>query len=248
MSRQQTGHERMKDAGTQAFEYVTGTLRGTERDEFARQLQTSTTLRREVSFWEEQLFGLHNTEDTLAPRADTWQKISAGIAAPEPRLSTPARRGLLAWLPWGLSGALSLVLLFTLTLGPVWERGGPPAQPADYVAVLTDAEGGARLTALTAGDSQTMWLQWGEVELAADRALQLWAISRSDGETRSIAVLETTGAGQLALSDAHWRLVTDASFLILTEEESGGSPLDEPSDIVLARGECVRFEPGTNPS
>ena len=246
MPGQQPDLKRLNDANIRALEYVTGTLRDPQREAFTRELPNNAALRWSVSFWEEQLCGLQDTQDTRPPAARTWATIAARLnATPGIADSARSRRDLLTWLPWGLSGTVSLLLLYTLGPG----RLPTPLIPAaDYIAVLTDSDGSARLTALTAGDSRTLWLQWGEVAADVDRALQLWAISRSDGETRPIAVLETTAVRHLVLSAANRRLLRDAAFLILSEESSGDLTLDEPGNRVLARGECVRFPAGTNPS
>jgi anti-sigma-K factor RskA len=44
---------------------------------------------------------------------------------------------------------------------------------------------------------------------------------------------------QLPLTVPQWRLIKDSSHLLLTEEDIGGSPLDEPSEMVVAKGVCV---------
>jgi anti-sigma-K factor RskA len=112
---------------------------------------------------------------------------------------------------------------------------------ADYVAVLTARDGEAKLTALTASDGQTLWLQWQDVAVESDTSIQLWALSKRDGQIRSIAVFDSTSAKSLMLDQANLRLIKDAEKLILTSEELGGSAMDEPSENVIASGVCVRL-------
>ena len=85
---------------------------------------------------------------------------------------------------------------------------------------------------------------WGDDVLPADQDYQLWAVSRSDGETRSIAVIASKDMTLLELSEAQWRLIKDSESLMLTIEEEGGSAIDEPSDELVARGLCVRLKSG----
>ncbi len=110
---------------------------------------------------------------------------------------------------------------------------------SDYVAVLIDDKGAPLLTALTAAKAETLWLKWDAINISPDKNLQLWAVSRNDGQIRSLAVFAKTDATQLALTPTHIHLIRDAAYLWLTEEEAGGSPMDEPSEKILAKGACV---------
>jgi len=86
-----------------------------------------------------------------------------------------------------------------------------------------------------------LWLRW-EDELVKDASsVQLWAQSRRDGQIRPLHVFDQNNINQVALDETALRLVQDSEFLILTLEEEGGSSIDEPSDIVLAKGVCVRL-------
>ncbi|MEJ2442159.1 MAG: anti-sigma factor [Exilibacterium sp.] len=242
MYRWKDGDKPLEEVQVDAFEFVAGTLRGPERAEFEQQYKNRDDVQKAVQFWEQQLFGLQKTQQTLEPKPETWNNITRAISQPAEKTPSATdnkqRWNPMLWLPWGLTAALFLFVIFgkdTVNTLPVEQN------PADYVAVLTNHEGGVQLTALTTNSSKKMWLKWETVDIADGRDMQLWAISRSDGQTRSIAVLNNTESSHLTLSEANWRLVKDAHELILTEEESGGSPLDEPSDAILAKGICVRF-------
>lgn len=226
-----------------AFEYVAGTLPASERAEFERELLDNAELRERVAFWEEQLQHLHANTEELPPRADLWDRISAGIE-PAAKNAQPEQAKPFSWaalLQWGAPTmaaiALAVVLIgyYPKTVDTV------PAIP-DYVAVLTDEGGNALLTALTTEEGNNMYLKWEEqLTVPPDKNVQLWAVSKRDGQTRPLAVFTSTEIRELPLDEATWRLVTDSAFLLLTEEEEGGSPLDEPSETLLAKGVCVRF-------
>ena len=110
---------------------------------------------------------------------------------------------------------------------------------ADYVAVLTDTDGAPQLTVLTSAGGDQLWLKWDEVVMAEDKNLQLWAISKRDGQIRPLGVFAQTDIRQVPLDVARLRLIKDAAQLLLTEEDIGGSPLDEPSEVIIAKGACV---------
>jgi len=225
------------DKSSPAFEYVAGTLPPAERLAFEESLSNDPQLRQDVGFWEEHFMGLQNRHRQLPPKPGAWEAIAARIGAMNGNGKVPGQSPS-PWR-WWIAGAAMAMLATVAIILPQFSTTRPNT---DYVAVLTDSSGAARLTALTTGDNQTMWLQWNQVTLEEDTSLQLWAQSRRDGQTRPIAVFDRTDVAQLSLSQAEWRLVKDAEKLILTREESGGSPLNMPSDIIVATGVCVRFE------
>lgn len=230
----------MNEQEVKAFEFVLGTLPPDEREAFQAELKSDNDLKQQVHYWEGHLDELNNPEETLQPNPNTWSEIQAAIAPKSNAQNTDTKARWLNWLPWGLTAAMSFALVLMITVGnlPVENQG---AVPIDYVAVLTDETGQAKLTAVTEGDSKNMWLQWEKVALESDQDLQIWALSKSDNQIRSIAVIGNQDTQSLQLSEAHWRLVTDAATLILTAEEEGGSAIDEPSDMIVAKGVCVQL-------
>ncbi len=233
------------DHNSDAFEYVTGTLRGEQRQQFERLLIADEELQQEVSFWEQQLMSLQSTDREVQPNPNTWdniiRRIGAGAELGEPGLNANKQRNQPAWMPQWLwaPGLIAALLLFGFLLLMPPQSG--TQLNADYVAVLSNDDGDARLTAITASNGETLWLQWSDWNLPEDGSAQLWAVSRRDGESRSIAVFENEKNNQLVLNETALRLIRDASHLVLTEEELGGSAIDEPSEIVLAKGVCVRL-------
>jgi anti-sigma-K factor RskA len=216
-----------------AFDYVTGVLRRGERSQFEQRLRSDTALQAEVSFWEEQLMSLSDKEQAIAPEADVWRSIESRLQ----QQTRPAQAPRFGWLWPGVSAFASLLLAVCVWL---LLAGDPLQQPnADYVAVLTDKSGAPQLTVLTATGGAQLWMKWEAIEIPADKNLQLWAVSKTDGQIRPLGVFAQTNVQQLPLTVPQWRLIKDSSHLILTEEDVGGSPLDEPSEVVLAKGVCV---------
>lgn len=219
---------------TLAFDYVTGVLRGPEREQFAQRLREDTQLQFEVNFWEEQLMNLGEQDEAVKPDPEVWYGIVAQIEKANHK-KTPPKKSF--WL-WPTMTALS-TLLFIICLGLLVTRNQEQQLNADYVAVLTDNSGAPQLTVLTATGGQQLWLKWDKITIAPDKNVQLWAVSKRDGQIRPLGVFAETNLQQLDISVAQWRLIKDASHLILTEEDIGGSPIDEPSELILAKGVCV---------
>lgn len=220
-----------------AFEYVTGVMRGDERKLFTRLLQTNENLADQVRFWEEQLIQLSDEKDERKPAADTWAGIQSrlnnnAVASQETKLFTWPR-----WILWAMPSLAIFALagVLFLTLVPKNQTG----PNADYVAVLTDSKGVARLTVLTATKGTALWLKWDDFKIAPDKNVQLWAVSKRDGQIRPLGVFAQTDILEVELTIPNLRLIKDAESLLLTEEDIGGSPIDEPSDVILAKGVCV---------
>lgn len=232
------------DQDALAFDYVSGVLRGADRREFEHTLQQSEALQARVRFWEEQLMAMTDEELVRKPDPEVWHTLKARIKV-EQEPGQPATQTARAiwpnWLIWAMPSMMIFLLATCLWLLVPQENLNQPN--ADYVAVLTDDTGAPQLTVLTATKGVSLWLKWESLQIAEDKNLQLWAVSKRDGQTRPLNVFAQTDATQLPLSEANWRLIKDASYLILTEEDVGGSPLDEPSDIILAKGVCVLLAP-----
>ncbi len=177
--------------------------------------------------------------ETRKPDTAVWINIQAQLnAASAHSEPVPANKFIWPrWFVWAMPSLTLMVLAFSFFLfAPLKNPSGPNA---DYVAVLTDPQGAARLTVLTATNGKQLWLKWDSLKVAPDKNVQLWAVSKSDKQIRPLGVFTQTDIAQLELTTANWRLIKDADSLLLTEEEVGGSPIDEPSEVVLAKGVCV---------
>ena len=244
MSGIEDGSDKMK--ANLAFEYVAGTLRGDDRNHFEQQLKVSESLQKDVFFWEEQLMAIQNTQSELEPFESTWAAIdarvnpSAQVQKAEPFWRVPFWRFSTALLAFSWLVALTFVFVQDVNLRP------NKMLNANYVAVLIDESGAPKLTAHTSQDGKKLWLKWDDATLKSDKSLQLWAQSRRDKQVRPIYIFEQANLSQfkqeLSLNEANLRLIRDAEFLILTEEDAGGSPIDEPSDLLVAKGICVRLD------
>ena len=236
-----------------AFEYVSGTLPANERTKVKERLPQDDFLQKEVHFWEGQLMTMQNLNEQLAPIDSTWAAIESRLEFAKPHANAESshaqNRSLWNFTVWKLtSGILALGWLVTIAFVFNGHNVGINENiNANYVAVLTDASGEAKLTAHASQDGKQLWLKWDENKaIASGKSVQLWAQSRRDGQTRSLYVFDASTDGSanqtMTLSEANMRLIRDADFLILTEEDAGGSAIDEPSSTLIAKGICVRLD------
>lgn len=231
------------DKNALTLEYVLGTLRGEEREAFAKQLRSDDSLMQAVRYWEQSLMPAPESVPSLAPNPDTFAKIQARINNNEQ--STAQEKSVTFWeklLPWkivtGAAFAMLLLMSGLLLNNSINQNVG---LNADYVAVLVDNNDAPILTALTSSNGKTLWLKWEDWQAPQDHSLQLWAKSRRDGQIRPLLVFNNREQKEIQIDEATLRLIRDSSDLIITKEEQGGSPLDEPSDIVIAKGVCIRL-------
>lgn len=243
MSRTEIDTDSLSNDG-RAAEYVMGTLRDIELSRFVVELSTNEKLQQEVRFWENQLANLNSVDDIRPPAPTTWTAIEKRIK-PVANKSTATIplfsrifRGV--WLPWSLTAALAAFLFLNLSLFLPQPIDKPPV---DYVAVMTDANGGVKLSATARASGREMWLHWQNVQVSADKSLQLWAVSKTDGTTKPLVVLASSDHKQIELSETQWAQIKDAESLLLTVEASGGSTTNKPSNTLIAKGVCIRVSP-----
>ena len=228
---------------TLAFEYVLGTLTKEEREEFESQLKINHQLEEEVRYWQSTLMPLSDGLPELEPAPQTFANIKKEIN--KTRSTSEESQAASFWeklLPWKIATYSTFSLLLALAIfivSPLSNRIDEPN--ADYVAVLVNEQNAPILTALTASDGSKLWLKWENWESSSAHSLQLWSQSRRDGEIRPLLIFDSNEVQELALDQATWRLIKDSSHLIITQEELGGSATDVPSDIVIAKGVCIRL-------
>lgn len=212
-----------------AFGYVTGSLNRFERTLFMGFSKLSRSTREQIGFWEEQLSPLNSTTSPKAPSHLVWASIQKEIDKPKTYRAN-------SWQPV-LAGVCACMLVAFAIL-PVLMKPSPPTW--DYVAVMHSPSEELSLIAKSRKEGLLLELEW--QASIPNGTIELWAESKTDGQTRSIAVL--SGGSQLSLSEANWRLIKDAHRLIATLEEEGGSATGEPSENWVASGLCARLSRG----
>lgn len=215
-----------------AAEYVLGTLRGRARRRFEGLMHGDAALRRTTREWNERLGAMAEFAPPVAPDKKVWRAIESRLGL---RPAVPAwqfwRHGSLGlWRGFGLaSSALAALLLATVLV----ER--PDTARTSDIASLTDEQARPALvvTADRARGVMTVKVV-ASVPLAAEQALQLWAVPR-DGKPRSLGVLGANRELTLALPAG--AIGDDVALLAVSLEPKGGSTNpDGPSGPILYKG------------
>ncbi|HEY6527296.1 MAG TPA: hypothetical protein VIZ65_01285 [Cellvibrionaceae bacterium] len=217
-----------------ALEYVVGTLRGTERRAFAKQLARDSHLQAIVADWEETLMALPGPTPIPAP-ANSWANIEAALN----RIDAPASRSRIFTPVTTWISAVAAVCILAMGIWFIPDQPPAAAWRASYVAVLTDESGQVQLTALAQSlgepPNAKNQLRLQGAPKATGVARQVWAVA-IDGSVQSLVVFTADTAEPLGLTKEQWALVKGAKELLLTDISSDGQP-----GRVVAKGPCVQL-------
>lgn len=226
-----------------ARDYVIGSLSAAARRRCESLRMELPDLDQKIHKWSEHLQPMADAVPDLVPGNAVWERIDASInkasLSPEPvakRLSLWDRLSFVR----GLALAAS-ILVVALALIQV-TQDVPPS--VDYVAVLANDAGQPRIVATASEVTKKLQIRIFGDALDSESDYQLWALSKTDGEIRSLGLLDAGSLSQRQLNETDWRLIIDAHELLVTAEMPGGSPIGEPSDDVISRGLCVRLSAG----
>jgi anti-sigma-K factor RskA len=223
-----------KRADALAAEYVLGTLRGRARERFERLARTDRALADAVRNWEDRLLPLAEELPPVAPPARVWTAILARV-----RGAPPARASL--WSSLGLWRALAVASLATVVaLSVVVFRPTPALPEGALVVVLAGTDAKPALVASAGRLGRTLSVKpVARVDVAADRALELWMLP-DGGNPRSLGLISATGVARVALSVPADEALRNIPALAVSLEPSGGSPTGLPTGPVLYTGPVQR--------
>ncbi|MEO0574307.1 MAG: anti-sigma factor [Pseudomonadota bacterium] len=221
-----------------ARDYVMGVLCDAARRRCHLLRRQIPALDQRIYYWEEHLQPMADAVPSLAPSAQLWRSIDASITT-APAQRSPSLWSRLSFLR-GFAVAASVVAMALVFV----QLSSGPAATVDYVAVLAGSDGDARFVVTASDQTRQMDIKVFGNPLATDADYQLWAVSKTDGEIRSLGLLNANASSQRALNETDWRLVGDAHELLVTAEMTGGSAIGEPSDVVISRGLCIRLSDG----
>jgi len=222
-------------ANALAAEYVLGTLRGRARERFERLARTDRALTDAVRTWEERLLPLAEQLPPIAPPARVWAAILARIrGAPAARASIWSSLGL--WRALAFASLATVVALAVVLLKPL-----PEAPEGALVVVLAGTDAKPALVASADRLGRTLSVKpVARVDLAADRALELWMLP-DGGNPRSLGLISATGVVRVALSGPADQALRNIPALAVSLEPRGGSPTGQPTGPVLYSGSVQRM-------
>lgn len=218
--------------------YTAGALCAAARRRFEVLRKEIPSLDRRTREWEQHLQPLADAVPELQPRRQVWEKIDAHMS----HHKAPERHRF--WQKFSFERGLAFVSTAAALVLMIVVLTPPQAPDIDYIAVLTDNSGEPQLVATASESAMTLDLSLLAEPPDANTVYQLWAVSKTDNETRSLGLLDGSKNSTRSLSENDWRLITDAQELLLTAEMRGGSAIGEPSDEVISRGLCVRLREG----
>ena len=234
-----------------ASQFVLGALSYRVQKRVLSLRENNTLLEQRINFWQEKLVGLDQNTVALEPKESTWAAIADAIDMPDIK-SQPEKAGnsfyslLSTWLSiptYRLATGFSIACLMLISMIFVNPFSNNTEQ-LSYVAVLTEKNGNAHLVATTYGESKKLVVNIVNTpKIDKEEVLELWVISKTDAQARSLGVIPQNKALiEQQLTQAQWRLIKDSKSLIVTIEELGGSPIGEPSELIVSRGLCIRLE------
>lgn len=221
-----------------ARDYVLGMLSNAARRRCDTLRMQIPALEQRIHYWAEHFQPMADAVPSLAPREHAWHQIEASIT-PESHLPSPSLWEKLSFVR-GLAVAFSLMAIAIV----FFQQPNTPTATVDYVAVLADGGGQARFVVTASEQTKQLDIKVFGDALSENADYQLWAISKTDGEARSLGLLEPNAASQRPLDETDWRLVGDAYELLVTLESTGGSSIGEPSEDIVSRGLCLRLSDG----
>lgn len=220
-----------------AAQYVLGTLRGRARERFERLAGSDAALGDAVRQWEERLVPLAEALPPVRPPQRVWRAILRrvrGSEGPDARASMWASLGF--WRGLALAGLAAAFVLAVALFTPAPER---PEGTLVVVLAAQDAKPALVASADRTGRVLTV-KAIAPVELAADRALELWALP-DRGNPRSLGLVAATGVVRLALPAPADQALQSVPALAVSLEPRGGSPTGQPTGPVLFTGPVQRL-------
>jgi len=219
-----------------AAQYVLGTLRGRARERFERLARSDAALGDAVRQWEERLVPLAEALPPVRPPRRVWQAILRRIRGSGAGARSALWSSLGLWRGLALAGLAAAFVLAVALFTPAPER---PEGTLVVVLAAQDAKPALVASADRTGRVLTV-KAIAPVELAADRALELWALP-DRGNPRSLGLVAATGVVRLALPAPADQALQSVPALAVSLEPRGGSPTGQPTGPVLYTGPVQRL-------
>lgn len=222
-----------------ASHYALGALQGAARARFEQLLRRDFALRQLVDAWQNRLAPLSAETPAVTPPARVFAAIQRRIDTGD-----TARPGLWArlgfWRALSAIGAAAVVVLAITTT--LFMLRPPAALSPSYVAILSD---NAAQPALVVTAFKGPWRLNVEAlaatPIAPGKVLQVWAVEKDSGVVRPLVTLASGQPQQIALTEAHWKLIKSAHSLTVSIEPAGATAA-APTTAVLYSGLCLNLK------
>lgn len=216
-----------------AGEYALGLLPADEAAAFESRLVNEPELRAFYAEWCEDLAGLTDRIEPVAPPPWLHARIESELFG-----STGHKTSFMRWVAGFLGGLAAAALVLGLIFGADLVPSGPQA-PTDpvYVAEVSAEDGSLVVAASYDADAGELFVDRREGDAREGRALELWLIA---GENAPVSLGVLPGEAQAALAVPEGlRPQLDGGVLAISDEPPGGSPTGAPTGDVLAVGEIT---------
>jgi anti-sigma-K factor RskA len=226
--------EPVRDASTEAAEYVLGILTTQERNDFARRLRDDAALRAEVIMWENRLAPMVDGVASVAPPTRIYAALEEQLFADAASAPPGLWRNLGFWRGLSFASLAAAVVLAGVALTDL-KRGGD--DKPTLIAELAGESKAVRLAVAFDAKSGALNINRVEGQAATGRAFELWLIEGSNAPV-SLGLLPRTAQGVIAVPEA-LRAKLPNAVLAISDEPEGGSPTGAPTGAVLATGQVL---------
>ena len=228
-----------------AGEYVLGLIEGADCAAAERRHADDPDFAGAVEAWRSHLAEVDATATPIAPPADLWSRIEAGIAGLLPSAAAaPMTTGnasvmrsrfadwwnsLFVWRGAAFAGALATVML---AIGLIGALDRARRQPVMVAVLMTDASIAAAVVN-TYADGRVEMLPLQSIDVPAGKALEIWTLWDRAVGPRSVGLIDRARTTPLRLDNLP--LGKDQLFEI-TLEPASGSPTGRPTGPIVAKG------------
>ena len=221
-----------------AAQYVLGTLSRPARERLARLARSDEGAAAALRVWENRLLPLAESLPPVSPPDRVWPAILGRIHGQRSTRSIWANLGL--WRGLTFAGFATAVALAVVILAP---RPDVPLETLVVVLAGQDARPALVVSADRSGRTLTL-KALAQVQPAADRVLQLWALPEQ-GNPRSLGLIPAAPGApnvvRLDLTAPVGQALQNIPALAVSLEPKGGSPTGLPTGPVLYSGPIQRL-------
>jgi anti-sigma-K factor RskA len=223
-----------------ASDYVLGLMPAGESRLFEEIIERDPELARHVGALRDQLLPL----DLSAPPQELpegfFGRVQAALGSVEeprsaapPEIAAPPRPANVPRAPSrSLQGLIAAALVGVVVgFGFGWQRPLPQPQ---VIAVLLDDQGVPQAVVEDYGDDTATVRFVAEIDVPADRSLQVWTLPSAEIGATSLGVLDRTAPTRLTFEDLPGPMAQQ--LYEVTLEPAGGSPTGRPTGPIIGKG------------